>query len=89
VKVLVVASITLFFIGLATPAAANSHHRHAVRTDYPYAAPYWAYHKWVPWGAYQTRVIYGPGNRRCVSQLVLLQSGWWRPTRRCEVVVSG
>lgn len=88
-RTLVAASIAFLLIGLATPAVANGHHRRAVRTDYAYATSYWGYHKWVPWGAYQARVTYGPGNRRCISQLVLLQSGWWRPTRRCEVVVSG
>ena len=88
-RCLVVASIGLMLIGLATPAAANGRHRHVVRTDYSFAAPYWVYSKWVPWGAYQTTVIYGPGDRRCLSQLVLLPNGWWRPTRRCEVVVAG
>jgi len=78
-----------FLINLAATADAKGHHRHAVAVDYSYAAPYWGYHKWVPWGAYQSTVTYGPGNRRCVSQLVLLPSGWWRPTRRCEPVVSG
>jgi len=40
-----------------------------------------------PYAAYQTIVRYGPGNRRCISQLVQLPSGWWRPLKRCERIV--
>jgi hypothetical protein len=77
-------------IALCAPAEARLHHksyRTVIEPSYP--APYWTYQKPVPSGAYQTTVTYGPGNRRCLSQLVLLPNGFWRPTRRCEIVTPG
>jgi hypothetical protein len=86
VAVLIVAAI----IALATDAGAKGHYRRVGTTaEFTYPASYWTYQKWVPWGAYQTTVTYGPGNRRCVSQLVHLPNDWWRPTRRCEIVMPG
>ena len=83
-------SILPLAIGFATHAEAKSHHRRILTTaEFTYATPSWTYQKSVPWGAYQTTVTYGPGNRRCVSQLVHLPNDWWRPTRRCDVVVAG
>jgi hypothetical protein len=44
----------------------------------------WPYFPPVPQGAYVSTVVYGPGNRRCYSQLIQLPNRWWRPLVRCE-----
>ena len=57
-----------------------------------YRATYWTYELGrgsgpPPYAAHETTVRYGPGNRRCVSQLVQLPTGWWQPLKRCERIV--
>jgi hypothetical protein len=58
-----------------------------------YGTTYWTYELGrgsgpPPYAAYETFVKYGPGNRRCVSQLVQLPTGWWQPLKRCERIVA-
>lgn len=85
----------LLALGLASHANADGYHNHhgarhgarVVVTPGYYISPsstWWTWPKAVPWGAYQTTVTYGPADRRCVTQLVLLPNGFWRPDRRCE-----
>jgi hypothetical protein len=89
-KFIVAVSIVPAIIALATDADAKGHYRRVGTTaEFTSAASSWARQKSVPWGAYQSTVTYGPGNRRCVSQLVHLPNDWWRPTRRCEIVMPG
>lgn len=84
-----VLAVLALSVGFSTHAEARGYHKRAVKAaEMSYAASDWIYRKWVPWGAYQTTVTYGPGNRRCVSQLLPSPSGWWIPTKRCETTVS-
>ena len=84
--------VALSVLGFASHADADGYQRrhraHVVVTrDVYYSAPsstWWTWQKAVPWGAYQTTVVYGPADRRCVTQLVLLPNGFWRPNRQCE-----
>ena len=68
-------------------ADADGYRRRArVQTEISVPAPFWTwtYRGPVPEGAYFATVSYGPGNQRCVSQLVQLPNRWWRPVIKCE-----
>ncbi len=84
----VVLATMVLVVGISASAEARLK-PHSKASEISYSSTYWTYQKAVPWGAYQTTITYGPGNRRCVSQLLQSPSGWWIPTRRCETVISG
>ena len=86
----------VLMIGFSAPANANGHHKRHLRVlENSYETTYWEYRtSWrgsgpPPYAAFQPIVRYGPGNRRCVSTLVQLPSGWWQPVKRCEIVRLG
>jgi len=88
-KIFLTGLALLLVTSLSAQANANSHrNRHVGISEFGY----WSYKLGPgsgppPYAAYQTIVRYGPGNRRCISQLVQLPSGWWRPLKRCERIV--
>ena len=86
--------VSVLIVCFSAHANANGHHKRHLRvleSRYQTTA-YWRYQtSWrgsgpPPYAAYQPILAYGPGNRRCVSTLVQLQNGWWRPVKRCEIV---
>ena len=83
-QALVVVSSLFFIAAFSACAEAKVYKRHAPPP--PTSSPIWGwpYFPPVPEGAYAARVVYGPGNQRCVSQLVQLPNRWWRPIVTCE-----
>ena len=75
----------LFAVAFSAYAEAKVYKRHAAPPPETRAPIWgWPYFPPVPEGAYFARVVYGPGNQRCVSQLIQLPNRWWRPVVTCE-----
>ena len=86
-QVPMLAMSVLLIAALSVNVDAKSHKRAAMTpTEISGPTPFWTwtYRAPVPEGAYVATVSYGPGNQRCVSQLVQLPNRWWRPLIKCE-----